>query len=72
MSGITSEGGIELRRDNTVSWSLGAGYLLTDELTLSAAAGFEIRDSNMAGFDYKNNYLMVQMKFQYDLGSNRF
>jgi len=44
------------------------GYLLTDWLTFSITAGYEERDSSLAGYDYDNRYYMAKLDLIYNLG----
>lgn len=66
--GITDSGSVEIREDEHFDISLGIGYALTDWLTLSMTAGYQERDSNLAGLDYDNNYFMAALTCAYDLG----
>ena len=52
-------------------WSLSAGadYLFNDFFTLGLEGGMEDRDSNEAGRDFDNKYVMFNIKFNYNLGS---
>lgn len=56
------------REDTTYDFSAGVNYMLTDWLTLSVTAGYEERDSNLAGRDYTNNYYMAKLEFAYEVG----
>ena len=46
-------------------------YLLnifTDWVRFIARAGYESRDSNIAGKDYNNRYIMATIDFSYNIG----
>jgi hypothetical protein len=68
-TGLTPEGTIALREDETSVISGGLGYRYTDWLTLSITAGFEDRESNLAGLSYDNRYYMATLDFTYELGA---
>ncbi len=57
------------REDDTYDISASIGYLIKKEMTLSFIAGREERDSNWAGYDYKNRYFMLKFDFNFDIGS---
>ena len=57
------------RKDDTYDISASIGYLIKKEMTLSFIAGREERDSNWAGYDYKNRYFMLKFDFNFDIGS---
>jgi hypothetical protein len=67
--GLTPSGKLERREDDGYGIEASLGYFLTDWLTLTGAAGYEERNSNLAGFDYENEYYMITLDFAYDLGS---
>ena len=67
-SGTTPEGTTELRDDDKYQIAGKIGYFITDRLTFSITAGYEDRDSNLAGYDYDNTYVMVKLDFGYELG----
>jgi hypothetical protein len=66
-TGLTPSG--DRREDDTYGIQASLGYIWTDWLTVSASAGYEDRDSNLTGFDYENEYLLINLNFSYDLGS---
>ncbi len=68
-TGLTPAGTTELRDDDKIEISGKLGYIITDWLQFSVAAGYEDRDSNLAGSDYTNKYFMVSLDFGYQLGS---
>ncbi len=68
-SGTTPAGTTELREDKTSDISGSVGYMFTDWLTFSITAGFEDRNSNLAGYDYDNRYYMARLAFVYDVGT---
>jgi len=57
------------RDDDTYKIGGSVGYLITDWMTFSVGGGYEQRDSNQAGSDYENEYLMCKLEFDYNLGS---
>jgi hypothetical protein len=63
--GVTTSGD---RDDDTYGISASLGYLFTDWLTFTMTAGYEERDSNLAGLDYENEYFLIQLDFTYDVG----
>jgi hypothetical protein len=66
---VTPSGELEEREDDSYSIEASLGYFLTDWLTLTGVAGYEERDSNLAGFDYENKYFIIKLDVEYDLGS---
>ncbi len=68
-TGLTPAGTTELRDDDRYELSGNLGYIITDWLQFYVAAGYENRDSNLAGSDYTNKYFMVSLNFGYELGS---
>jgi hypothetical protein len=66
-TGITPSG--DRREDDTYGIQASLGYIWTDWLTVSASAGYEERDSDLAGFDYENEYFLINLNFSYDPGS---
>jgi len=67
-TGVTPSGAIELRDDSIYNLSCSLGYKFLDWLMFSLTAGYEDRNSNLAGFDYENRYYMAKMDFSYNLG----
>jgi hypothetical protein len=63
-SGIADE-----RQDESYGLQASLGFIFTDWLTATTAVGHEKRDSNLAGFDYENDYYLVTLDFTYDVGS---
>jgi len=57
------------RTDDRWTISGAADYLINDFFTIGFESGMERRDSNEAGRDFDNHYLMLNVKFAYDLGS---
>ncbi len=57
------------REDESYGLQASLGFILTDWLTVTAAVGYEERDSNLPGLDYKNDYCLVRLDFTYDVGS---
>jgi hypothetical protein len=68
VAGITPSG--NRREDDTNGFQASLGYIWTDWLTISAIAGYEERDSNLPGFDYENEYFLINLNFSYNPGSN--
>jgi len=68
-TGLTPSGATELRDDDTYKISGNICYLITEWMTFSIESGYEERNSNQAGTDYTNKYLMVSLDFGYELGS---
>lgn len=66
-TGVTPEGSTEIREDKVYDIEAGIGYLIKENMVLSFRIGNENRDSNIAGFDYDNNYAMLVFDFNYDL-----
>ncbi|MBC2705980.1 outer membrane beta-barrel protein [Desulfobacula sp.] len=58
-----------VREDDRWLLSAGADYLINDFFTLGLEGGIEDRDSNEAGRDFDNKYVMFNIKFNYNLGS---
>lgn len=69
--GVTQDGALERREDNTWVVDLGLRYSFAEWLDFYASAGREQRDSNIAGRDYTNDFVIARISFGYDLGSNR-
>ena len=69
--GTTPEGNLERRDDNTWELALGIRYSFAEWLDFYASAGREQRDSNIAGRDYTNDYVIARISFGYELGGNR-
>lgn len=67
-TGLTPSGTVELRDDRIYNLSCSLGYRFLDWLMFSLTAGYEDRNSNLAGFDYENRYYMAKMDFSYNLG----
>jgi hypothetical protein len=67
-TGITPVGTTELRSDDTYHFQGSIGYIFTDYLTFTAKAGYESRNSNIAGKDYDNSYVMATVDFMYNIG----
>ncbi len=57
------------REDDRWLVSLGADYLVNRYFTVGLSGGMEERDSNFAGKDFDNEYVMLKARFNYDLGS---
>jgi hypothetical protein len=66
-TGLTPAGTIELREDETLGISGSVGYIIAHWVTFSLAAGFEQRDSNLAGLSYDNTYFIAKFDLSYRL-----
>jgi hypothetical protein len=66
-TGLTPGGTIALREDETFGIFGSLGYLITDWVTVSLTAGYEQRDSNLAGLSYDNTYFMAKADLNYRL-----
>jgi hypothetical protein len=66
--GVTPAGTMELRNDDTYTFEGSVGYIFTDWVRLITRAGYESRDSNIAGKDYDNQYIMATINFSYNIG----
>jgi hypothetical protein len=67
-TGLTPGGNTAEREDDTYEISGSLNYLFARWMTFSGTAGFEKRDSNLAGFDYENTFFILKLGFTYDLG----
>lgn len=54
------------REDDKWSLACHANYRLNDMFSFALEPGFETRDSNEAGRDYDNTYVLLNVKVQYD------
>jgi len=66
--GLTPAGTMELRNDDTRNIEGSLGYILSEYLVFKVIGGYENRDSNIAGRDYTNNYIMGRLDFTISLG----
>jgi hypothetical protein len=66
-TGTTPDGHLEIRDDKTYNVYGRVGYLITKAMTVSLTAGQENRDSNLAGYDYNNDYVYLRFDFNYDI-----
>lgn len=57
------------REDDRWYLSGAADYLVNDFFTVGLVGGVEDRDSNETGKDFTNKFVMLNVKFNYDLGS---
>jgi len=70
MSDYEQFGGLNANReDNIYNVSGSLGYLFAKNLSLSFTAGREVRNSNFSDYDYKNNFFMLTLDFNWDIGS---
>lgn len=67
-TGLTPTGTIELRDDDTSNIEGSLGYIINEYLVFKVIGGYEDRDSNIAGRDYTNNYIMGRLDFIISLG----
>jgi hypothetical protein len=67
--GTTEGGQTEARYDKTLDLSARVGYLFSDVLALNLTGGRQDRDSNLPGFSYVNNYAILSLDFNYDVGA---
>lgn len=68
-SGLTPEGTTDLRDDQTLKYVLSAGYIITDWLTLAVEGGREERNSNLQGYDYDNDFVILLFKSSFNFGA---
>ena len=66
-TGITPDGSTEIRKDEVYDISAHIGYLIRNNMEIAFRAGNSNRDSNLAGFDYDNNYYLLELSYNYDL-----
>ncbi|WP_228857210.1 outer membrane beta-barrel protein [Desulfomarina profundi] len=59
----------DARDEDTYLAALRLAYSPVDYLTFGVEAGLETRDSNVAGNDYDDTFVMFTLDFDYDLGS---
>jgi hypothetical protein len=57
------------REDDRWQVALGGDYRILPCLSIGLAGGFEERDSDAAGRDYENEYVMIKARFDYDMGT---
>lgn len=57
------------RDDDRYFISGAVDYLIHEFFTIGLEAGYEERDSNTAGKDFDNTFVMLNVKFNYDMGS---
>jgi hypothetical protein len=67
-TGLTDSGNLELREDDSTSYEGSFGYIISEYITVKALSGYEGRESNIAGRDYDNRYIMIKLEFNYSLG----
>ena len=68
-SGLTPDGNIAVRDDDFYNISGRIGYLITKAMEISITVGKERRNSNLAGFDYDDNFAYLRFSFGFDLRS---
>lgn len=57
------------RDDDTYNLSAGISYKPLDYLSLGLEGGFETRDSNLAGYDYDDTFILLTLNINYDFGN---
>ena len=57
------------RNDDTWKIFTALDWLFHDYVSLGIEGGYEERNSNETGKDYENNYIMLNLKFNYDFAS---
>jgi polysaccharide biosynthesis protein VpsM len=57
------------RDDDRWLVSLTGEYLMNDYFTFGLSGGYEERDSNETGRNFDNQYILANLRFNYDLGS---
>ncbi len=67
--GLTPEGTTEFRDEKVTDIQGILEYLITKRMSVSLTVGKKTRESNLAGFDYENNYAQLRFNFDYDVGS---
>jgi len=69
LRGLTRDGRWEVRDDDTFRAVGSLGYLISDRMDVTFSAGLEERDSNIAGGDYENEFMMLMFNFNFDFKS---
>jgi len=67
--GLTPAGNLETRDDDFYHIAGSVGYLISNSMDITFTAGVEERDSNLAGRDYENEFMMLMFNFNYDFKS---
>lgn len=67
--GLEPDGALARREDDTYGVSGGLGYRFLEWASLRFVAGYEERDSNLAGLDFDNTYFMLSLDSVYDFGA---
>jgi len=67
-TGLTPSGNTKRRKDGTFIISGTVDYAFARWLTLNGTAGYETRDSNLAGYGYDNTFVIFSLEFAYSLG----
>ena len=65
--GLTAEGLVERRIDDTFDISARVGYIFMRYLSLWVTGGHETRDSNLFGRSFDNDYVTVSLEFGYPI-----
>lgn len=66
--GLTPAGVLALWDEDLLTIEGSIGYIVTDWLVFTLTGGNEERDSNIAGRNYENKYIMAGLEFSYDVG----
>jgi hypothetical protein len=66
-TGETPAGNIEGREDDISDISANIAYLIKEKMSISFTLGHEKCDSNLAGYDYENDYYMLHFNVNYDI-----
>lgn len=66
--GLDADGDLENRKDKVYGISSSLRYLIKRRWNLLLTAGTTDRNSNLAGFSYKDNYVIIDLEFNYPLG----
>jgi hypothetical protein len=67
--GRTDSGRIEERDDDTYWIGASLGYLISDRMDLTLTVGRHERDSNLTGFSFDNEFVILTFNFNYDFRS---
>jgi polysaccharide biosynthesis protein VpsM len=68
--GLTPGGTVDQRKDDTTELSGTISYKFARWLIFSVTAGYQNRDSNLAGLSYDNNFFISRLEFAYDWAEN--
>jgi hypothetical protein len=68
-TGATSSGKTKKRDEDIYKIAGSIGYLIKKQMAVTLTGGYEDRDSNLAGYDYENEYVMLRFDFNFELSS---